>query len=98
MKGNMRSLLLAVLGVILIVSFSGYAFAESETKPVTVVGTIDEDNTITDEAGAIYQIMENEKGDELAEHVGQKVEIKGMLEEAGDGSMTITVETYKLVE
>ena len=83
-----------LLMVMLILGFVGYALAGS----MTVVGTIGEDNTITDEAGAVYMIGESEKGDDVVSMNGKKVEVMGVVEEATDGSKTIVIESYKVME
>ena len=80
--------------VMLILGFVGYALAGD----MTVVGTIGEDKTITDEAGTVYQISESEKSEEVVMMNGKKVEVMGMVEEATDGSKTIVIESYKVME
>ena len=83
-----------LLMVMLILGFVGYALAGD----MTVVGTIGEDKTITDEAGTVYQISESEKSEEVVMMNGKKVEVMGMVEEATDGSKTIVIESYKVME
>jgi hypothetical protein len=51
---------------------------------------------VTDE-GTVYDIAENEKGDELIELVDQKVRVVGTVEE-DDDSKVITVESYKVID
>ena len=41
---------------------------------------------------------EDEKSEEVAENAGQKVEMKGTVEESSDGAKTITIESYKVME
>jgi hypothetical protein len=84
-----------ILVIFLVLGIAGVAAAGDDMR---VVGTIGEDNTITDEAGNIYQIVESEKGDEIIEYAGEKVEIMGTVEEADDGSKTIMINDYQLVE
>jgi hypothetical protein len=78
----------------LIFGFVGYALAGD----MTVVGTIGDDKTITDEAGTVYMIGESVKSEEVVVMSGKKVEVMGMVEEATDGSKTIMIEAYKVVE
>lgn len=85
----------AILVIFLVCGIAGVAAAGDDMR---VVGTIGEDNTITDEAGNIYQIAESEKADEIIEYAGEKVEIMGTVEEADDGSKTIMINNYQLVE
>ena len=92
---KMRKAGYGILTIFLILGIAGYAVSGTGMK---VVGMVGEDNTITDDAGAVYVIGENQQGDEIAEHTGKKVEVTGTVEEASDGSKTIMIESYKLVE
>jgi hypothetical protein len=98
MVRNGGKILLSMLVVLLAFGAVGSVLAEQESKPVTMVGIVEEDNSITDDAGTNYMFQENDKAGELAEHIGQKVEITGTLEESPDGAKVITVENYKLLE
>ena len=92
---QMRKARYSILAIFLILGFVGYAFAGNDVK---LVGTVSADNTVTDDSGAVYQIGENDKTDEISEHAGKKVEIMGTVEEGTDGSKTIMINSYKLVE
>ena len=94
MNRNLRKSGYGLLIGMLIFGFVGYALAGS----MTVVGTIGEDNTITDDSGAVYMIGESEKGNDVVTMNGKKVEVMGMVEEATDGSKTIVIESYKVME
>ena len=87
--------LLGVLVVFAIFAFCGAAIAAEST---TIVGTINDDGVLVDEGGALYMLGEDEKGEEVAENAGKKVEVKGTVEEASDGTKTIAVESYKVME
>jgi hypothetical protein len=91
---KMRKAGYGMLTVFLILGLVGYALAGSDMK---VVGTVGEDNTITDESGAVYEIGDNEKGEEISELAGKKVEIMGTIEEEG-GTKTIVIDSFKLME
>ena len=91
---KMRKAGYGMLTVFLILGLVGYALAGSDMK---VVGTVGEDNTITDESGAVYEIGNNEKGEEISELAGKKVEIMGTIEEEG-GTKTIVIDSFKLME
>ena len=86
--------LLGVLVVFTILAFCGAAIA---AESMTIVGTINEDGVLVDEGGALYMLGEDEKGEEVAENAGKKVEVKGTVEES-DGTKTIAVESYKVME
>jgi len=91
---KMRKASYGMLMIFLILGVVGYAAAGSDMK---MVGTVGQDNTITDESGAVYEIGDNEKGEEISELAGKKVEIMGTLEEEG-GSKTIMIDSFKLLE
>lgn len=86
--------ILNIFVVVLIAIFSTTAVA---TEDVVITGTINEDYQIVDDSGAIYDVDENEKGDELAKLVGKKVEVMGTLVDA-DGTLVITVVSYTIVD
>jgi len=92
---HLRKACYGILVILLVLGFVGYAAAGTDMKVIGVVGG---DNTVTDESGAVYQIGNNDKTEEITEHAGKKVEIMGTVEEASDGSKTIMVDSYKLVE
>lgn len=87
--------LLGILVVFAIFAFCGAAIA---AESMTIVGTINEDGVLVDEGGALYMLGEDEKGEEVAENAGKKVEVKGTVEEASDGTKTIAIESYKVME
>ena len=94
MISNFKKAGYGIMMVMVILGFVGYAMAGS----MTVLGTIGDDNTITDESGTVYQIGETEKGDDVVEMSGKKVEVMGTVEEGSDGSKTIMIESYNVVE
>jgi predicted lipoprotein with Yx(FWY)xxD motif len=87
--------LLGVLVVFAIFAFCGAAIAADS---MTIVGTINEDGVLVDEGGTLYMLGEDEKGAAVADNAGKKVEVMGTVEEASDGTKTITVESYKVME
>jgi hypothetical protein len=94
MRRTIKRLLTGLLIFGLIPMFAGLAVGGGD---VTIIGTINEDNQIVDNAGVVYELADNEMSEELAEHVGQKLEVKGTVMEGGDGKM-ITITSYKVVE
>ena len=91
---NFRKAGYAVLMIMTILGFVGAALASD----MTVVGTINDDNTITDDAGTVYKIGENDKTSEVLEMTGKKVELMGAVEEGADGAKTIMIDSFKVVE
>jgi hypothetical protein len=95
MLKNVKKQLLGVLVVFAIFAFCGAAIAG---ESMTIVGTINDDGVLVDEGGALYMLGEDDKSAEVAENSGQKVEVKGTVEESSDGKKTIAVESYKVME
>jgi predicted lipoprotein with Yx(FWY)xxD motif len=87
--------LLGILVLFAIFAFCGAAIA---AESMTIVGTINDDGVLVDQKGALYMLGEDEKSEELAENAGQKVEVKGTVEESSDGTKTIAIESYKVME
>ena len=58
---------------------------------------VNEDGQLVDETDTVFEIAETEKGQELAEKVGEKVTVKGTVAEA-DGTKTITVMDFEMAE
>ena len=87
--------LLGILVILAIFAFCGAAIA-AESK--TIVGTINDDGVLVDEGGVLYMLGEDDKGAEVADNSGKKVEVKGTVEESSDGTKTITIESYKVME
>jgi hypothetical protein len=87
--------LLGILVLFAIFAFCGAAIA---AESMTVVGTINDDGVLVDDGGELYMLGEDDKGAEVAENTGKKVEVKGTVEEDSDGTKTITIESYKVME
>jgi hypothetical protein len=83
------------LTLFLAVLASGAVFA---AEAVTIVGTVNDEGALVGSDDKIYELGENEKGDELVERVGAKVEVKGTVTVHEDGSQTIDVDSYKVLE
>lgn len=64
---------------------------------VTIIGTVNDDYQVVTDDGKVYEIDENEKGDELIAQVNKKVKVTGTLEEDG-GQRFIMVSDYQILE
>ena len=95
MLKNVNKQLLGFLVVFAIFAFCGAAIAG---QSMTIVGTINEDGVLVDQDGALYLLGEDDKSAEVAENSGKKVEVKGTVEESSDGTKTIAIESYKVME
>ena len=94
MIGKIRVIAIAItiLGISLILSAHGFA------TEITVVGHVNEMYQIVAEDGQIYEVEENEVGNELVENnVGKKVRISGEVKEVDDIKM-IRVSFYEVLE
>lgn len=89
-----RSLLVALLSMALVGILIGASVA---SEKVTIQAQVTEDSQLLDEQGNVFDIADTEKGSELAENVGQKVEIEGTVMEDG-GVKVITVESFRIIE
>jgi hypothetical protein len=87
-----------LIGILVIVAFFAFCGAAIAGQSMTIVGTINDDGVLVDQKGALYMLGEDENSEELAENAGQKVEVKGTVEESSDGTKTIAIESYKIAE
>ena len=89
------SIAISILVVFLLTGFAGSILA-GESK--TIVGTVNDDGQLVDDSGAIFEIGENDKSDEVANNSGTKVEVMGTVEEDSSGNKTIMIESFKVIE
>ena len=94
MYKNIKKLLTGALIFSFVFMFAGAALSGGD---VTIVGTLNEDNQIVDDAGAVYEVAENDMGEEVMEHVGKKLQVKGTVMEEEDAKM-ITITSYAVLE
>jgi hypothetical protein len=95
------NIILSVLGIICFSFLSFSATLAADEKPAatqsSITGTVTEEFQIATEDGDVYDVTENEKSDELMEHVGETVTVTGTLSEK-DGAQTITIMEFKVVD
>ena len=89
-----KSALMVVLAMVLVFLTIGFGAA---AEMVVVQGQVTEDSQIMDDAGNVFDIADTDKGNELVENIGQKVEIQGTVMEDG-GVKVITVESFRIIE
>jgi len=94
MKKNLKKIFGGILIIGLTVFLSGIAVAEPE---VSISGVITDDGQLVDDEGVIYDIGENDGGNEVMELVGQKVTLKGTVVVA-DGTKIITISSFKIFD
>ncbi len=95
MKKIYKSLVIIVCAIFFVALSFGSAISANE---VTISGTVNDYYGIETDDGEVYEIGDNEQGDELVEHVGARVEVTGMVEEDEDGVKVITVTSFVLLE
>ena len=64
---------------------------------MTITGEVNDANQIVTPNGDVYEVLETEKGAELAANIGKTVEVQGTVAES-DGLKTIDVAAFKLIE
>ncbi len=93
MHKNTKRFLTGILIIGFVSMFAGFAIGGD----VTIVGTVNDENQIVDNAGTVYEVADNEKGEELMEHVGKKIQVMGTVMEGDDGKM-ITITSFTVIE
>jgi hypothetical protein len=64
---------------------------------ITITGTINDSYQIVSDNGTVYEVADNDMGDDLLNHVGKTVEVTGVVIEE-EGVKIINVKSYKLLE
>jgi len=68
-------------------------------EEITIKGKVNDKYQIVTEDGQIYEVGDNEKGDEVVfQHIGKIVKASGTIKESDEGKKTITVISYEVVE
>jgi len=86
--------LISLLAAIALVFTVGIGLA---ADPVNIQGQVNEDNQLVDQDGTVYKIAETEQGTQVMDMVGEKVEVRGTVEESM-GEKEITVESFSIVK
>ena len=94
MKKNNKLLFAGFVTMLMIAFLAGPAISE---KSVTIVGIVNDSYQIVTDNDQVYEVAENEKGDEVIEFVEKKVKVTGTLEES-EGAKIITVTSYEVIE
>jgi hypothetical protein len=90
----MKKLLTVALIFSFVFMFAGPALSGGG---VTIVGIINDDSQIVDNDGIVYEVTDNDVAEEVMEHVGKKLEVKGTVMEE-EGSKMITITSYTVLE
>ncbi len=81
---------------VVVLAISVLFIALPASANTTITGEVSDSNEIIAKDGTIYNIAETEKGEELAEMVGEVVNVTGTVQEA-EGEKTITVDSFTKV-
>jgi hypothetical protein len=99
-----RKICLVVCALFMVVMVSGVALsaekkaAEQGIEQGTMItGTINDTNQLVDKDGQAFGFADNQQGNELLTHVGEKVEVKGTVMES-EGKKLIDVSSYKVIK
>ena len=93
MKKNVRTLIIGILALAFI-TFLSLPAISAETR--TITGTVNDYYQIETDDGTVYDVVENEKGDEVAEQVGMRVKVTGTVEEDEDMKL-IDITSYTIM-
>jgi hypothetical protein len=85
--------IVAVFLVFMLLLATGMAFAED----MTITGELNDASQIVTASGDVYDVVDDEKGADLAANIGKTVEVKGTLAEQ-DGVKSITVIEFKVLD
>ena len=63
----------------------------------SISGVINADGQLVDDEGMVYDIADNEEGDEVMEMVGRKITVRGTVMET-EGTKIITISSFEIEE
>jgi len=95
-----RTICLVVFALFMVVMMSGVALSaekKAAEQEIMITGTINDANQLVDKDGQAFGVADNEQGNELLTHVGEKVEVKGTVMES-EGQKQIDVSSYKVIK
>jgi hypothetical protein len=95
MLKNVKKQHMGAMVVFSVFALIGAVFAG---QSMIIIGTINDDGVLVDKSGELYMLNEDEKSEELVENAGNKVKVKGTVKESSDGTKTIAVESYKVMD
>jgi hypothetical protein len=93
MKKNGRRFIIGILALAFI-TFLSLPALSADTR--TITGTVNDYYQIETDDGTVYDVVENEKGDEVAEQVGMRVKVTGTVEEDEDMKL-INITSYTIL-
>ena len=93
-RWQMKGLTVFIVAIMVImVPLTGLA-----TKMTTIEGEVNDNYQIVGSDGQIYEVAENEKGNDLViNYISKKVSVTGTIEQDGE-FLIITVASYQIIE
>jgi hypothetical protein len=93
MKWSAKSVLVGIIVALSLALIAGPVLGATET----ITGKVNDDYQIVTDDGDVYELGENDKGDEVADLIGKRVQVTGAVTD-DDGMMTIMVASYRILE
>lgn len=97
MSKGMKKRNCARLSVVLVLCTMIFAAAAAAGEYLTIVGEVNYDFQIVTDADQVYEILMNNTGYDLTDHIGEKVRVVGMLVEEGDEKY-LDVQSFEVLE
>jgi hypothetical protein len=94
MRRNGKRFGIGILALALVVLLASPALTGDT---MTITGTVNENAQIVTDDGKVYDVVDSEMGDEVAEMVDKKVKVTGTVQEDED-QMMITITNYEVLE
>lgn len=94
MRRNGKGFGIGILALALVVLLASPALTGDT---MTITGTVNENAQIVTDDGKVYDVVDSEMGDEVAEMVDKKVKVTGTVQEDED-QMMITITNYEVLE
>ena len=93
-RWQMKGLTVVIAAImVIIVPLTGLA-----TEMTTIEGEVNDNYQIVSSDGQIYEVAENEKGNDLViNHISKKVSVTGTIEQDSE-FLVITVASYQIIE
>ena len=90
--------LLFMAALAMLISWTVWAGGQVGTvSEITITGKVLKHGRLQDDQGRAYLLVQDENTLQLMNHVGEKVEVKGTVEETTHGEKMIRVETFELI-
>lgn len=86
-----------ITGIICLLSLVFICSSPVFADEITVTGTVNDAYQIVADDGTVYEVADTDMGNDLLEHIGKTVEVKGIVF-TEEGVKVINVKSYKVLE